>query len=112
MTKLSLFDQLFYKIEKAGLPPMYMAGAMIIDPAQSPHKLTPKIIADHLAARMEAIPLMRKMIVQDSLAIGSVRLVDDPKFAVRNHIYITQLPEPGGYKELTERLGHFSERRI
>jgi WS/DGAT/MGAT family acyltransferase len=112
MTRLSLFDQLFYKIEKAGLPPLYMAGAMVIDPAQSPFKLTPAIVADHLAARMEAIPLMRKKIVQDALSIGSVRLVDDPKFSVRNHIYITQLPAPGGYKELTERLGSFSERRI
>jgi diacylglycerol O-acyltransferase / wax synthase len=112
MNKLSLFDQLFYKAEKAGLPPIYMCGVMILDPKQSPYPMNANTVANHLAARMERIPLMRKKVVQDSLRIGSVRLVDDPKFDVRNHVSISMLPKPGGYREFTQRLGEFSEQRI
>ena len=112
MTRLSLFDQLFYKAEKAGLPPLYLAGVMIIDPTLAPHRLTPAIIADHIAARMEKIPLMRKKIVQDPLRIGSVRLVDDARFDVHDHISVHTLPPPGGYDELTAALGAFSERPL
>ncbi|MET0657704.1 MAG: wax ester/triacylglycerol synthase domain-containing protein [Steroidobacteraceae bacterium] len=112
MTRLSLFDQLFYKAEKAGLPPLYLAGVMILDPTQASHRLTPAIIADHIAARMEKIPLMRKRIVQDPLRIGSVRLVDDAKFDVHDHISVHTLPRPGGYDELTAALGAFSERPL
>jgi diacylglycerol O-acyltransferase / wax synthase len=112
MTRLSLFDQLFYKAEKAGLPPLYLAGVMIMEPAKAPHKLTAAIIADHLAARMEKIPLMRQKIVQDPLRIGSVRMVEDPGFDVHNHISISTLPQPGGYKEFTDALGTFSARRL
>lgn len=109
MTKLSRFDQLFYKIEKAGLPPLYLGGAMILEPAKASHAVTAEIIADHVAARMEKIPLMRKKIVQDSLRIGSVRLVDDSNFDVHNHITVRTLPAPGGYKEFTAALAEFSE---
>lgn len=112
MTRLSLFDQLFYKAEKAGLPPLYLAGVMIMEPLRAPHKLSAAIIADHLAARMEKIPLMRQKIVQDPLKIGSVRMVADPSFDVRNHISVSMLPAPGGYKEFTDALGAFSARRL
>src|SRR5579863_6010622 len=98
MTRLSLFDQLFYKAEKVGLPRLYLGGAMILDHALTPHKLTASIIAEHLAARMEKIPLMRKKIAQDALRIGSVRLVDDPSFDVRKHIVLTSVKAPGGYR--------------
>ncbi len=112
MTKLSLFDQIFYSCEQAGLPPLYMGGAMIIDARKSPYKLNAGVVAAHLAARMEQIPLMRKKIVRDPLKIGKLRLVDDPKFDARNHISLTVLPKPGGYKELTECLGAYSTQRM
>jgi diacylglycerol O-acyltransferase / wax synthase len=112
MTKLSLFDQLFYKAEQAGLPPLYMAGVMIMDASRAPFKLTPKIVADHLGARMERIPLMRKKIVQDALRIGSVRLIDDSQFDVRRHITTIRLPAPGGYAEFTRCIGEFSEQAL
>lgn len=112
MTKLSLFDQLFYSSEQAGLPPLYMGGAMIIDASASPYKLTAGNVAAHLAARLEKIPLMRKKIVRDPLKIGKLRLVDDPGFEARKHITTTTVSKPGGYKELTECLGAFSSQRM
>ena len=112
MNKLSLMDQAFYKLEQSGMSPVLMAGAMIVDPVGSPYPLNGKKLADHLAARMEKIPLMRQKLVQDSLKIGDVRLVDDPDFDVRNHITRTRLKAPGNYRQLMDCLGAFSAKRL
>ena len=112
MSKLGLLDQLFYKLETGGMSPLYMGGAMILDPTDSPYPIDGKILADHLAARMEKIPLMRQKLVQDKLKLGDMRLVDDPNFDVKNHITRTSLKAPGGYKELTECLGEFSAQHL
>lgn len=112
MSKLGLLDQMFYKLETNGMPPAYMGGAMILDPSECPYPIDGKMIADHIAARMEQIPLMRQKLIQDPLKIGDMQLVDDPDFNARNHITRTALTAPGGYEELTECLGKFSAQRL
>lgn len=112
MSDLGLLDQAMFKLEVAGMSPMYMCGAFILEAANSPYPLNPGIIADHLAACMEEVPLMRKRLVQDPLKLGNLRLVDDADFKVRNHISCTVLDPPGGYDELMEALGEFSGRRM
>lgn len=112
MKKLSLLDQLFFKLEEGGISPVYMAGGMVFDPSTSPYPLDSRMLADHLAARLEQVPLLRKKLVQDSFRIGHMRLVDDPKFDVGNHITLTRLKKPGGYAQLTECLGCFSAQRL
>lgn len=110
--KISMFDHLFFKIEETGMSPLPMGGAMILDPKTAPQELTAQAIADHLAARMEKIPLMRKKPLQDMLHIGSIQLVDDPDFNVKNHIATTRIQHPGGYRELAEHLGRFSQKPV
>lgn len=112
MTRLGLFDQAFIKLEQGGMSPMYLGGAMILDPSDSPYPVDGKAIANHLAAVMEEIPLMRQKLVQDTMRLGDMRLVDDPDFDVNNHVTLVQLPAPGGYSELTEYLGRFSVERL
>ncbi len=94
------------------MTPMIMGGAMVLDPKTAEWELSGQIIADHLAARMEKIPLMRKKPLQDKLKIGSIRLVDDPGFDVKNHITVTRLKRPGGYRQLADHLGEFSQKPI
>ena len=112
MSKLRLLDQMFVKIEQAGMSPIYMGGAMILDPSTAPEPLDGTAIANHLAATMEEVPLMRQKLVQDDLRIGNMRLVDDPDFDVNNHVSVVYFEEPAGYDELTEHLGHFSVERM
>ncbi len=50
--KLSLLDQAIFKLEEAGMGPVPMGGAMIIDPKTAPGELTGQAIANHLAARV------------------------------------------------------------
>jgi len=110
MRRLGLLDQMMFKMEEGGMPRMYMCGAMVLDPTDSPYPVDSQIIADHLAACMEEIPLMRQRLVQDPLKLGDLRLADDPDFDVHNHITRSTVAAPGGYKELTEALGKFSTR--
>ena len=112
MKRMSLFDQMFYKLETGGIPPFYMCGATIVDPSNSPYPTDSRVLADHLAARLEQIPLLRKKVVQDKLKIGDIRLIDDPGFKAENHITRVTLPAPGGYAELTEYMAEFVVRRM
>ena len=112
MSELGLLDQAMFKLEVAGMSPMYMCGAFILETADSPYPVDSAILADHVAACMEEIPLMRRRLVQDPLGIGNLQLVEDPQFDVRNHISCTSLEAPGDYKALMAKLGEFSGRRL
>ena len=112
MRKLGLLDQLMYKLETVGFSPVYMAGAMIVDPADSPEPLDAQGLADHIAACMEEIPLMRQKLVQDPLRLTDMRLVDDPDFNVRNHVALATLKKPGSNKELTAYISEYVARRM
>lgn len=112
MSKLGLLEHAFIKTEQGGMSAAYMGGAWILDPTSSPYLLDAAMLADHLAAVMEEVPLMRQKLVQDKLRVGNMRLVDDPDFDVNNHISVVHLDEPAGYDELTEYLGRFSMRRM
>lgn len=112
MRKLSLIDQVMYKLESVGFSPIYMAGAMIVDPSDSPEPLDAQILADHIAACMEEIPLMRQKLVQDPLRLTDMKLVDDPDFNVQDHVTITTLKKPGSKAELTDYIGEFVARRM
>ena len=112
MTKLNLLDQYFIVTEQGGMSPMYMGGAMILDPSTARESLDGTMLANHLAACLEEVPVMRQKVVQDDLGIGNMRVVDDPDFDVNNHVTVVYFEEPAGYHELTEYLGNFSIQRL
>ncbi len=112
MNKLGLLDQAIFKSEQVGMPPMYMGTAMIVDPATAPEPLDGTMLANHLAACLEEVPLMRQKLVQDELRLGNMLIVDDPEFDVNNHVQIVEFEEPAGYDELTDYLGTFAMRRL
>lgn len=112
MKELGFFDQAMLKLEAAGMSPVYMCGAFILEIEDAPYPLDGSVLADHLAACMEEIPLLRQRPIQDPLKLGGLRMVEDPGFDVRNHISQIELDAPGGYPELTEALARFSSRRL
>lgn len=112
MERLSLVDQALYKIGATGLSAMNMQGASIFDPKAAPFKVDAKILAEHLAARLQEVPILRKRLVQDPLLLGDVWMVDDPDFDVWHHITFATLPPPGDLKTLTRHLGRFSAEEL
>jgi diacylglycerol O-acyltransferase len=112
MDKLGAFDLIFYKADQYQVTRMVMCGVSILQPAEPGDKLDAQAITDHLAARLQTIPLLRKKFIQDPLRIGSVRKVEDPEFDIRDHIAMTSLPGPGGYQELTHCLAEMSAETL
>ena len=108
MDNLGVLDQLFYKADQYKIASVIMGGVSILAPAVSGAPLEAQAIADHLAARLENIPLLRKKLVQDPLRIGSVRKVEDPEFDIHEHIVIDSLARPGGYRQLAQRIAELS----
>ena len=57
--RLGVFDQFFYKADQYNVISMIMGGASIMAPARPRDTLDANAIADHLAARLSEIPLLR-----------------------------------------------------
>ncbi len=112
MERLSLIDQALYKVTTSGLPSLNMQGAMIFDPKHAPARVTAKTLAEHLAARLDGVAILRKKLVQDPLRLGDLRLVDDAGFDVWNHIGCAALPAPGDLPALRRHLGRFSAQGL
>ena len=108
MERLGVFDQVFYKADQYDVISMIMGGASILAPAKRGGRLNARAIADHLAARLSDIPLLRVKMVQDPLRLGTVRKVEDPEFNIHDHISVLTLPKPGGYDELRTCLSELS----
>lgn len=112
MERLSFIDQVLHKIGSSGLPPLYMQGAMVIDPAKTSYKITPAILASHIAERLSEFPILHKKLVQDRFRIGDMRLVDDPKFNPLYHIDFATLAAPGDNAALYAHIAKFSVKRL
>lgn len=112
METAGTLDQLFYKADQHNVATMIMAGASILAPAKPGGRLNARVITDHIAARLEQIPLLRQTLVQDPLRLGRLQKVEDPDFNVRDHVATASLPKPGGYAELTRFIGEFSSEPL
>lgn len=108
MERLSLLDQLFHKISKSDIPSLNMQGAMVLDPARGINTVSAIALAEHIAARLGDLPILRKKLVQDPLHIGDLRAVEDPHFDIREHITLRTLPSPGDAAALSRAIGEFS----
>ncbi len=84
-----------------------VGGGGILAPSTS-RKLDAQAIANHLAARLQKIPLLRIKLLQDPLRLGSVCKIEDPEFDIWDHIFVASLPKPGGYSELTRCIADLS----
>ncbi len=97
MDRLGVLDHVFYKADQYKVMSMIMGGVSILAPAKAGARLKAQAIANHLAARLGKIPLLRKKLVQDPLRIGSVRKIEDPAFDSWDHISVATIAKPGQY---------------
>ena len=105
--RLGVFDQFFYKADQYKVISMIMGGATILAPARPRDRLDADAIADHLAARLSEIPLLRVKLVQDPLRLGTVRKVDvEMALGLALGHDITEILPEEGIKHRAFRRGH------
>jgi WS/DGAT/MGAT family acyltransferase len=110
--KLSLFDQLFYKLDEAGVAPLVMQGASVLDPSAAEHPLDADALAEHIGARLQGIPLLQKKVIRDPLGLGNLWLVEDPDFDLAHHVTRATLPGSGDDDTFLAYLEAFSVERL
>jgi len=110
MEKLGLIDHLMYMADRHNIAPLIMSGAMVLGPSGDEEHLDADKIAEHLAARMQKIPMLRKRFVQDPLHLGSVKKVDEPDFDVWDHVDVIHLPSPGNYDQLCAAVAAYANQ--
>ena len=112
MENLGTFDQLFYKANQYQVMSLIMGGASILAPARKGGRLNAQVIADHLAARLGEIPLLRAKFIQDPLRLGTVKKLPNPDFDIAKHVTVVSLAKPGNYEQLSARLGELSAQPL
>lgn len=112
MDRLKFIDQALHKMGTSGLVPMHMQGAMIVDPATTSNKITPKALARHIGARLRGEPILSKKLVQDPLRLGDIKLIDHPGYDPLDHITFSTLSAPGDQSTLSKALGKFSAQQL
>jgi len=112
MEKISLFDQMFYKLDVAGVGALVMQGAIVLDPSSADPPLDADALAAHIGARLQEIPLLRKKLIRDPLGIGDLRPVEDPDFDLAEHVTRATLPGPGDEATFIAHLERFSGERL
>lgn len=53
-------------------------------------------VRTHIAARLDRVPELRRILFPTGLLQGRPLWVDDPEFRIENHVLVTRLPAPGG----------------
>ena len=112
MKKLSLFDQMFYKLDEAGVVSPVMQGAVVLDPSGAGRPLDADLLAAHIGARLQQIPLLRQKLVRAPLGLGDLRAVEDPDFDLADHVTRATLADPGDQAAFVAYLERFSVERL
>ena len=100
MQQLSGLDASFLYLETSNAP-MHIGGVSILDPRTSNGRLDLETLRDLLRARCHTSRAFTQKLVDVPLKLGKPYWIYDEDFDVANHIQRTQLPEPGGWKELS-----------
>lgn len=99
MQQLSGLDASFLTLETDNAP-MHVGSVSIVS-GQTPNgPLTFEAVRDLLSTRIEAIPTLQRKLASVPLGLGRPYWIHDDQFDLGYHLQKTQLPEPGGRKEL------------
>ncbi|MEO9109748.1 MAG: wax ester/triacylglycerol synthase family O-acyltransferase [Jatrophihabitantaceae bacterium] len=69
-------------------------------------------IVDLFASKLPLLPRYRQKVHEATLWVGAPTWVDDPSFALRDHLRHTALPRPGGAAQLHELVGRLMAQHL
>lgn len=101
MDQLSGLDASFLYLE-TDTAPMHIASVSILDPKKPDGSvLTLDDLRQLMESRLHLTRTFRQRLVEVPLNLGRPYWIDDDEFDITAHVERTQLPEPGGMKELS-----------
>lgn len=106
MRQLSGLDAGFLSLETPRQP-MLIAGVSLLDPRTPDGRFDVHRLRDLLRRRLDRTPAFRRRLAEPALGLTRPYWVDLPAEAVdlEAHVERTELPEPGGWRELGELVG-------
>ena len=108
MIPVSNLDAAMLYAETAEMP-MHTLGVLILERTELSGEGSPFEIARRLfAERIHLIPPFRRRIVQGPLQIGDPHWIEDPAFALDDHLVRVVLPSPGSMRQLRDFVGAFA----
>ncbi len=114
MKQLSGLDASFLSLETPSSP-MHVTGVAILAGGAKGGRFDFAAARSFLASRLHLSPTFRQRLLEVPLNLGRPYWVPDEDFDLDAHLERTQLPEPGGWKELRAlvswELGQLLDRR-
>ncbi len=100
MQQLTGLDSAFLYLETPNAP-MQIGGLSIVGGETPQGRFELAMLRDHLASRIHTSRTFTQRLVEVPLKLGNPYWVEDEEFDLDRHLQKTQLPEPGGWKELS-----------
>lgn len=97
--RLTSMDAAFLYFEKKTAA-MHIGSVMIVD-----GEISHEDLAQDLESRLHSIPRYLQRVVPTPMNIGHPTWEFDPNFNIHNHVFVHQVPAPGGESELVEVVG-------
>ncbi len=106
MDRLTAADAWYLYLE-GPTAPLHVTGLLILDPSTAPRGFSVEQVRDYIESRLDAMPTLRRRLVEVPLAIDHPCWADDPDFDIDNHVH-RQVLEDGSPDELARAAGAFA----
>jgi diacylglycerol O-acyltransferase len=107
MDRLSGLDASFLYLESPAQL-MHVCGLVLVDPATMPEGYRFEALRAGIEERVRDVAHFTRKLKSVPLRLDHPLWVQDTHFDIDRHVHRLALPQPGGYAELTELVGHLA----
>lgn len=109
MIRVSSLDAGMLYAETSEMP-MHTMGVLLVEPPSNGSLF--EALRRVILERLHLLAPFRRRLVEDPLQLGDPYWIEDPDFAIENHLRRATIPSPGGMRELTELVGDMASRLL
>ena len=118
LQRLTLADLTNLAVEASDTP-MHQGALGILDGSSfldQEGRVRIEVVRTHIAARLDRVPELRRILFQTGPLQGRPLWVDDPGFRIENHVRVARLPAPGGESQALrfaeQNMGSLMDRSL
>jgi diacylglycerol O-acyltransferase len=101
---------MFLNLETQAVP-MHIGALMLLDAPKAPH-FSYEAVVSTLANRLHLIPAFRRRVIFPPLNLIRPYWIEDPDFRISRHVLRSQLPAPGGEREIAAAVARIIEQPL